>query len=92
MASKIQPERSIREVMSKGSWVRQTLEAHGEIDPTTWAGRPGTEVAADLLTQVMAIDMSSDPEAAAKRADIMDRCGKFLGTTAIPAHQPIDVA
>lgn len=86
MASWQEPERSIREVVESGGWVRQQLRRHGvHPDPEQWRGMPGVEVAAGLIAAVRTIDMDPYSPEADRRDDIIYRCAPVVGEVAVPA-------
>lgn len=93
MAASHEPERSIREVMERGGWVRRTLNAYEvPLDPNMWQGQPGAYVAAGLLTELVSIDMSTNPRDEQQRAEVIGRCSSVLGNVSVPVvAQPIEV-
>lgn len=87
MASWQEPERSIREVVESGGWVRQQLRRHDvHPNPSDWRGIPGVQVAAGLIAAVKTIDMAPESPEASKREDIIYRCAPIVGGTAVPAE------
>lgn len=85
MAAKKEPERTIREVMEKGSWVRKELTANNvHPDPANWSGLPGVTVAMELVEEAAKLPEHPDPAVAEARAAFIDNCSRILGATATP--------
>lgn len=81
---------TISKVVRSGGWIRQELASHEiPVDTGNWQGRPGQEVATELLQQVYGAIVDAGDQRAAERIQQLTQYARILGCSLVP--DPIEL-
>lgn len=73
-------QRAIARVMHSGGSIRHIIDNAGvNLDVSSWQGRPGEEVATELIGIAEALPLPTDPEKANRHAQAIQTARQILG-------------
>lgn len=69
----IERQRAIATVMHSGGQIRHMIERGGiKLDTSSWQGRPGEDVARELINIAFKLPLPEDPDKAARQVQALD--------------------